>query len=128
MLIQAIYVKRCLAMLEAFDKHLPKQAAEWVNDAKGGMFIFLRLRIETHPQYETLDPEEISQQTFDAMIEEKVITAPSHYFKAPGGVELSKAEEAKRIFLRLSFSYGSEDEIEEGVKRMSRALTRVWQL
>jgi aromatic amino acid aminotransferase I len=56
------------------------------------------------------------------------LTAPSKLFKAPGGPEWGKEEEADRVFLRLSFSFPAKDEMEEGVKRLGRALRKEWKL
>lgn len=54
------------------------------------------------------------------------MVAPSSYFKTPGGPVWSKDEESKRIFVRLSFSFSTADEMEEGVKRFARGLRKEW--
>ncbi|EIW69404.1 hypothetical protein TREMEDRAFT_68672 [Tremella mesenterica DSM 1558] len=124
--ISDIYAKRCLLMVSQFEKYLPTSICEWPSGS-GGMFLWLRLKIRKHPNYSTKSLEEISDQIFKTLIEEKLITAQSFFFKAPGK-EWSKEEEAERVFLRLSFSYPSEEDIEEGVKRLAKGLKKEWGL
>jgi aromatic amino acid aminotransferase I len=108
------------------------------------MFLWLRLKIDSHPSFapssngdsgdadhragSAPSPDEIAQKVFESLIEEGVLTAPSKLFKAPGGPEWSKDEQADRVFLRLSFSFPAMDEMEEGVKRLGRALRKEWKL
>lgn len=54
--------------------------------------------------------------------------APSEFFKAPSTSVWTPEQEAKRIFVRISFSLPPQDEMEEGAKRMGRALAREWGL
>jgi aromatic amino acid aminotransferase I len=114
-------------MIALFEKYLPKEVCDWPSGS-GGMFLWIRLHVKSHPQFASLSPEEISDKCFHTMIEDKVLVAPSIYFKSPGGAEWSKEEEAERIFLRLSFSLPGPEEMEEGVKRMAKALKREFQL
>ncbi|WVQ78337.1 hypothetical protein IAT38_000422 [Cryptococcus sp. DSM 104549] len=125
--ISASYGKRCLDMLSLIKKHVDPSIIDFPK-ASGGMFLWVRIHVETHPQLATLSPEEISEKVFQTLVDEGVIVAPSVYFKTPGGPEWSKEEEAKRIFLRLSFSLQTFDEMEEGIKRLGRGLRREWGL
>ena len=114
-------------MISLFEDHLPREAADWPTPS-GGMFLWVRLKVEAHPLISSLTPEVISDRVFHAMVDEKVVVAPSIYFKSPGGPTWTKEEEAGRIFMRLSFSLPSEEEMAEGVKRMGVALRREWKL
>ncbi|KAL7424065.1 hypothetical protein Q5752_001650 [Cryptotrichosporon argae] len=125
--ISNIYKERCLGMIALFEKYLPTQAAEWPQGS-GGMFLWVRLKVDAHPAYAQLEPEAIADRVFHACIDEKVLLCPSLYFKSPGGASYSKDEEAQRIFLRLCYSLPTPDEMEEGVKRMAAALRKEWQL
>jgi aromatic amino acid aminotransferase I len=122
-----IYAKRCLSIISFLITHVPSSTIE-IPTPSGGMFLWLRLRIENHPSFPALHPEEISKQVFQALIKEKVIVAPSEYFKAPSLAVWSLEEEAKRIFVRVSFALPLEEEMEEGAKRLGRALNREWKL
>ncbi|OXG52760.1 aromatic amino acid aminotransferase I [Cryptococcus neoformans] len=123
--ISDTYSKRSNLMVSLIRKYVPVEAAE-CPDGSGGMFLWVRLRVESHPQLSTLSPEEISDKVFHTLIGEKVMVAPSSYFKTPGGPVWSKDEESKRIFVRLSFSFSTADEMEEGVKRFARGLRKEW--
>jgi aromatic amino acid aminotransferase I len=92
------------------------------------MFLWIRIKVESHPSFPQLSPEEISHKVFLSLIDNLVLVSPSTYFKAPGGPAWSKEEEAKRIYLRLSFSLPTDDEMEEGAKRMAAGLRKEWQL
>ncbi|GFZ45635.1 hypothetical protein JCM24511_03363 [Saitozyma sp. JCM 24511] len=150
--ISEIYSKRCLLFISFLEKYVPRAAAEWP-EGSGGMFLWLRLKIDSHPSFvpspngnngdngdsgdsgdahhlagSSPSPDEIAQKVFESLIEEGVLTAPSKLFKAPGGPEWSKDEQADRVFVRLSFSFPARDEMEEGVKRLGRALRKEWKL
>ncbi|WVQ74183.1 hypothetical protein IAR50_003777 [Cryptococcus sp. DSM 104548] len=143
--ISQIYSKRCLTLLSLLEKYAPESTVE-LPAPSGGMFLWVRLKIENHPAFTSpsssspLSPEDISKKVFQAFVDEGVLMAPSHFFKAPS---LSKyipcsshnddktskeEEEAKNIFVRMSFSLPEEAEMEEGVQRMGRALRREWGL
>ncbi|RSH94053.1 hypothetical protein EHS25_006707 [Saitozyma podzolica] len=144
--ISEIYSKRCLLFISSLEKYVPRAAAEWP-EGSGGMFLWLRLKIDSHPSFtpssngdngnsrdadhhagSAPSPDEIAQKVFESLIEEGVLTAPSKLFKTPGGPEWSKDEQADSVFLRLSFSFPARDEMEEGVKRLGRALRKEWKL
>ncbi|TYJ54193.1 hypothetical protein B9479_005119 [Cryptococcus floricola] len=128
--ISQIYSKRCLTLLALLEKYAPDGTIE-LPAPSGGMFLWVRLKIENHPAFtssSSLAPEEISKQIFQSFISEKVLMAPSHFFKAPSDKVWTREEEAERIFVRLSFSLPEDEEMEEGVKRMARALKKEWGL
>ncbi|WWC92019.1 uncharacterized protein L201_006973 [Kwoniella dendrophila CBS 6074] len=123
--VSEIYSKRCLMMIDLLKKHVPSEAIE-IPEGSGGMFLWVRLKIESHPSFPKEDPDKISKKVFQSLIEEKVLMAPSEFFKAPSISSWSKEEEAKRSFVRISFSLPPQDEMEEGCKRMGRALAKEW--
>ncbi|WVQ85764.1 hypothetical protein IAT38_007931 [Cryptococcus sp. DSM 104549] len=125
--ISEIYAKRCYSLISLLKKHVPAELIE-IPEGSGGMFLWIRLKIETHPSFPAEDPEAISHKLFLAMVDEKVLTAPSAYFKAPSTQTLTKEEEAKNIFVRLSFSLPTPEDMEEGAIRMAKALKREWKL
>jgi aromatic amino acid aminotransferase I len=114
-------------MLNLIKQHISSEAIDYPNPA-GGMFLFIRLKIESHPDYPSRSPSDIAKSVFDAMIEEKVLAVPGLYFRAPSLEPLSAEGEAKKTFMRVSFSLPPPDIMEEGVKRMGRALAKQWKL
>ncbi|ODN98484.1 aromatic amino acid aminotransferase I [Cryptococcus wingfieldii CBS 7118] len=125
--ISAVYNSRASDMVRHIRKYVSPETLE-TPEPTGGMFLWVRLRLENHPLLGKVDPEEISARTFKRLVDEKVLTVPSQYFKAGGGIELSKEEEAKRIFLRLSFATADPEQMEEGVKRLAKGLREEWEL
>ena len=114
-------------LLSFLKKYVPPSTVEFPAPS-GGMFHWLRLRIEDHPSFPVLSSEEISDKINHALIDERVLVAPSIYFKSPSGTIWSKEDEARRIFLRVSFSTPMPDDMEEGAQRMARALKREWKI
>lgn len=109
----------------SLQKYLPAETIE-LPKPSGGMFLWIRLKVDTHPSYSSSTPQEIGEKVFQAMIEEKILSVPGHLFKTPGGPELGTEEDARKVYLRLSFSLPTEEEMEEGAKRMGRALKEEW--
>lgn len=97
-----IYRKKRDVMLEALEKYFPPEAT-WTKP-EGGFFIFATL-----PEY--IDTDEM----FPEAIEEKVAYVSGASFFANG--------EGKNT-MRLSFCYPSEEDIEEGVKRLGQVIKK----
>lgn len=114
-------------MIRLFETHLPRAACEWP-EGSGGMFLWVRIKAESHPDIASLQPAEVADRVFQRCISQLVLTAPSMYFKAPGERKWTKEQEAKRIFLRLCFATPTTEEMEEGVKRLARALKAEWKM
>ncbi|GFZ52212.1 hypothetical protein JCM24511_09985 [Saitozyma sp. JCM 24511] len=123
--ISAIYGKRCLFLISLLRRYVPEDCIE-LPSPSGGMFLWVRLKIENHPDFPTKTPEDISNQVFHSLVKEKVLVAPSVYFKAPSTTTFNSEEEARNIFVRLSFSLPPPEQMEEGAKRMGRALAAEW--
>ncbi|ORX39954.1 pyridoxal phosphate-dependent transferase [Kockovaella imperatae] len=126
--ISSVYSKRAILMSNLISKHVPAKAAT-APPPSGGMFLWLRLHLEDHPDISdtSVSLEDLAERVFQSLIEAKVLTVPSKFFKAPGK-SWTRDEEAKRIFLRLSFATATEEEITEGVQRIGRALTKEWRI
>ncbi|RDI96108.1 PLP-dependent aminotransferase family protein [Meiothermus sp. QL-1] len=101
--IRTTYQARCAWMLEALQRHMPKEVG-W-HTPQGGMFFWL-----TAP--EGLDSLELLRRA----VEEKTAFVPGQPFFADG---------SGKNTLRLSYSSASHEEIEEGIKRLGRAMKRM---
>ena len=97
-----IYKKKRNVMLNALEKHFPKEAA-WTKP-QGGFFVMVTL-----PEYINAD------EMFKEAIEGKVAYAPGGPFFANG-----KGQNT----MRLSFSQLSIENIEEGIKRLGKVINR----
>lgn len=126
-LMSETYSKRALLLVDLLNKYAPLSTIE-IPKPSGGMFLWVRLRVESHPSFPVKTPQEISQQVFDSMIEEKVLAAPGHFFKAPSVTPTTAEDDAKKMFIRMSYALPPPEDMEEGVKRFSRALRKEWQV
>lgn len=100
---QAHYAAKAAACDAAARRHLA-DVATW-DAPKAGMFMWLRLS-----GMDTLD----SAALVEAMREEQVIAVPA------SAVSIKE----DRPFLRVSFSYGNPEQIDEGVRRLGAAIRR----
>jgi 2-aminoadipate transaminase len=99
-LIRQTYREKAEAMLSALDREMP--AGVRYTRPKGGMFVWMTL------------PEGLSaERLFQRAIEENVAFVPGSPFFAEGGGENT---------LRLSYATMDRARIEEGVRRLGRAL------
>lgn len=97
------------------------------------MFLWVRLHVDTHPDFGKKTPEEIGESVFQSCIAERVLTVPGRLFKAPSAdmdasPEDFKAGHPDRIFMRLSYAMPGPEEMVEGAKRMGRAFRKEWKL
>jgi len=90
------------AMIAALEKYMPtKEGITWTRP-DGGLFLWVRL------------PEEVdTEEMFPRALEHKVAYVSGSAFYVDGGGKNT---------MRLSFSVNSEDEIEEGIKRLCQVV------
>ena len=95
--IRTAYGKKLEAMLEALRKHMPK-GVEW-SRPEGGLFLWVKL------------PKKMSaNELFPKAIEKKVAYVVGSAFHCNG-----KGQNT----MRLNFSYSSEQQIDEGIRRLA---------
>jgi len=102
--IRDIYRERRNVMLKTMEEHFPPDVT-WTRPL-GGLFLWAQLP-------DCLD----AQDLLKVAIEENVSFVPGHAFYPPGS-------EDGRCCMRLNFSYSNCETIEEGIKRLGRAIKR----
>jgi 2-aminoadipate transaminase len=102
--IREIYRERRDTMLAAMEEHFPPDIT-WTRPL-GGLFLWVQLP-------DCMDAEEL----LEIAVEEKVAFVPGHAFFPPGSDD-------GRCCMRLNFSYSKPDIIEEGIRRLGRAIKR----
>lgn len=127
---------------DLFKEHLPGHLVEY-EPPTAGMFICVRVKVrestfnhqgpsahcnlarqaELHP---TLSPIELLDAVFDRFIQNLVILTPSSVFHPAQEDGSPTPMSSKDVFFRASFSSASESDMEEGVRRMGRALRDVF--
>jgi len=101
-LIRKVYGERKRAMLEALERHFPKEV-RWTRP-QGGLFLWVTLP-------EGLDSERLLT---DALAEKVAFVPGRPFFPKEGGASS----------FRLNFSYCTPERIEEGIRRLGRVLER----
>ncbi len=102
--IRAVYGERMLAMIAALEKYFPPEVT-WTKPL-GGMFVWVRLP-------DGIDGREVLRIAVD----NKVAFVPGHAFFAEGNTGYE--------YMRLNFSNSSVERIEEGIRRLAQAVSRV---
>ena len=101
-LIRERYGRQCESMLEAALRHFPEEAV--LTEPEGGMFLWC-----------TLPPAISVMELFECAVEQKVAFVPGHPFHVDGGGNNT---------MRLNFSNVDEATIDEGMRRLGRAMKR----
>lgn len=101
--IRQVYRERRDVMLRCMEENFPK-GVSWTRP-QGGLFLWVRMS-------EDVDAEDVLK----IALEEKVAFVPGRAFY-PGGND-------GRCCMRLNFSYSRPEIIEEGIKRLGRAMAR----
>lgn len=100
--IREVYKDRRDVMLASMEEYFP-DGVTWTRP-EGGLFLWVRM------------PEQAdSEQVLAAAVEEKVAFVPGHAFYPNGG---------GRNTMRLNFSNAKPDRIQEGIRRLGRAISR----
>ncbi len=100
-----LYGKKCAVMLDAMEKYFPKGKVTWtVPD--GGIFMWCEC-----PEIEDITP------VMDKALEKKVAIVPGSNF----AVDIN----APSNMFRLNYSSATPEKIEEGIKRLGEALSKV---
>jgi 2-aminoadipate transaminase len=98
-----LYRKRRDKMLDSFEKHMPAEVS-WTHP-EGGLFLFLTL-----PEHMNAD------EVFVKAVENNVAFVKGSVFYC---------NDTGKNTLRMNFSYANEDQIEEGIKRLSRVIKQM---
>ncbi|KAI5798971.1 pyridoxal phosphate-dependent transferase [Geopyxis carbonaria] len=115
------YTQRRNVMMAACDKYLPKEIAHWVAPA-AGMFHWIKLDFEKHPQYPAKSIKEIEDQVFKAAVDACVLVAPGSFFMADTHKELDQ------LFFRATFAAAEFDKMTEAIRRLGVAFRECFAL
>jgi 2-aminoadipate transaminase len=99
-----LYKKKREVMLKALDNYMPKHEDIHWTKPEGGLFLWVKL-----PDYIDVD-----QLFYDAIEENVAYVVGTAFYPDDGG----------KNSMRINFSYPSEEEIHEGVKRLSKVIQK----
>jgi 2-aminoadipate transaminase len=107
--ILRVYSAKCRAMQRALESHVPVGSADWTAP-EGGFFFWLELARGS------------SRELFDRAVAEKVAFVPGAAF-FPEKNEQVGGRHTGDSFARLCFTFADTAEIDEGCRRLGRALS-----
>ena len=103
-----VYSTKAHAMQAALERHLPAAAATWT-EPQGGFFFWLELASGS------------SRELFDRAVADKVAFVPGGAFYPDDDEQVGEVRTGDR-FARLCFTFADDADIEEGIRRLRRAL------
>ena len=107
--ILTIYSEKCAAMERALNQHVPPGEAQW-HAPDGGFFFWLQLAAGS------------SHDLFDRAIAERVAFVPGVAFYPDADEQVGDAVTGDR-FARLCFTFANTQQIDEGCRRLGRAMS-----
>lgn len=107
--ILEVYSGKCRAMQAALEAHLPVGAALW-SEPEGGFFFWLALAAGS------------SRELFDRAVAERVAFVPGGAFYPDADEQIGESHTGDR-FARLCFTFADTEAIDEGCRRLARALS-----
>ncbi|KAI1333292.1 PLP-dependent transferase [Xylariaceae sp. FL0255] len=109
------YTRRRDALLDACEKHLPKEVVSWTPPA-AGMFHWMRIDHTRHPHASTKNILEIEEEVFNLCIEQGVLACRGSWFLAQKDVGPSG------LFFRTTFAAASQDNMDVAIERFGKAV------
>lgn len=119
--IRMEYTSRRNVMLEACQRHLPREVVSWV-PPMAGMFHWLRIDYTKHPAYPKKSIDEIEDEIFHRNIEHGTLLMKGSWFMAEQGLEKDK------LFFRATYAAAPFEQIEEAIRRLGEAVRDVFGL
>ena len=107
--IIATYARKSTAMQTALERHLPAEAASW-HVPQGGFFFWLELARGS------------SRSVFERAVEKKVAFVPGGAFYPDADEQVGDVLTGDS-FARLCFTFANDEAIEEGCRRLARAMS-----
>ncbi|KAI1433765.1 putative L-kynurenine/alpha-aminoadipate aminotransferase [Xylaria sp. CBS 124048] len=116
MRLRSEYAGRRDALLDACEKHLPKDLVQWTPPTTG-MFLWLRVDHTRHPSAGKKSILEIEAAIFESCIERGVLVCPGSWFLA-GGEDV----EPSGLCFRTTFAAASHDNMDVAIERFGEAV------
>ncbi|RCI11085.1 hypothetical protein L249_7321 [Ophiocordyceps polyrhachis-furcata BCC 54312] len=109
------YTKKRNALLAACEDHLPREIVSW-NPPSAGMFMWLKVDYDKHPNAGTRSIDEIEEDIFRACIDGNVLVARGSWFKT------DKDKPLPGLHFRTTFAASSPEAMNEAIRRFAKAV------
>ncbi|KAI0911857.1 aromatic amino acid aminotransferase-like protein [Ustulina deusta] len=113
--LRSEYTRRRDALLDACEKHLPKDVVSWTPPA-AGMFHWLHIDHTRHPHAGQKTILEIEEEIFNSCIERGVLACRGSWFCAERDVEPAG------LFFRTTFAASSQADMDVAIQRLGEAV------
>ncbi|KAI3323536.1 PLP-dependent transferase [Xylariaceae sp. AK1471] len=113
--LRSEYTRRRDALLDACEKHLPKEVVSWTPPA-AGMFHWLHVDPTRHPRAGQKTILEIEEDIFDSCIERGVLACRGSWFRA------ERVGEPSGLFFRTTFAAASQADMDTAIERFGQAV------
>ncbi|KAL7944054.1 pyridoxal phosphate-dependent transferase [Trichoderma barbatum] len=119
--LQTEYTGRRDVMMAAFEKFLPKAIVSW-NSPSAGMFCWIRINHNMHPNAKLYSALDIEEEIFAACLKRGVLVAKGSWFRAEPNLPLDD------VFFRLTFAASSTENMEVAVRTFGTALRIIFNI
>lgn len=119
--IRLEYTKRRDVMLDACEKHLPKDVVSW-KPPMAGMFHWLQIDYKKHPDFPSKPLVEIEESIFQASIAHGALVMKGSWFYADVNAKHDT------LFFRSTYAAAPFDKINEAIKRFGDAVREQFKL
>ncbi|KAI1739314.1 aromatic amino acid aminotransferase-like protein [Xylaria scruposa] len=113
--LRSEYTRRRDALLDACERHLPKDVVSWTPPA-AGMFHWIRVDHTRHPHAGQKTILEIEEEIFDSCIERGVLACRGSWFRAERDVEPTG------LFFRTTYAAASQADMDVAIQRFGEAV------
>ncbi|KAH0544487.1 hypothetical protein FGG08_001385 [Glutinoglossum americanum] len=119
--IRKEYTQRRDLILNACEKHLPKDIVSW-SPPMAGMFLWLKIDWTNHPEASGKDPVAIEGEIFQTCVDRGVLLSPGSWFRA------EKFKHHDTLFFRATFAAAEGEQMEEAIRRFGGAVRGVFKI
>lgn len=119
--LRAEYSQRRDVLLHACEDYLPAEIASWTPPA-AGMFHWIKIAVEKHPDFGTKSIREIENELFLAAVAENVLISPGSWFSA------DKNAVHDEMFFRATFAAAESSDMTEAIKRFGVSIRKAFKL
>ncbi|KAL2271122.1 hypothetical protein VTJ83DRAFT_493 [Remersonia thermophila] len=115
------YTKRRDVIVAACSEFLPKEVVSW-NPPLAGMFHWLKVRHETHPDAASKSILEIEEEIFNRCIAKGVLVARGSWFRA------QQDKPPSGLYFRTTFAAATPENMREAIRRLGEAIRESFRL
>ncbi|ORZ26996.1 pyridoxal phosphate-dependent transferase [Lobosporangium transversale] len=130
--VRTEYLNRSRHLQACFQRHVNSKLATFI-EPSAGMFIWIKIHLEHHPQYGTVSDSALMLRLFNKCIENNVLLVPGWQFSCkPKPADFDPADplggwfDGQATYLRATFAYASFEQMETAMIRFGESLNEIF--